>query len=308
MLKVVNLTKRYGTLEVLKRISFEIKKGSIYGFLGPNGAGKSTTMNILSGLIDFNGGEIYLDKQDFVKNKRKLLKRVGYLPQSPVFYGYMTAVEYLTFIGELGGMEGEKIKNRIMELLEVVKLSESANRRIGTYSGGMKQRLGLAAALFNSPEFVFLDEPTSALDPEGRMEVLEFIRGLKKSGTTVFFSTHILNDIERVCDEVSILSEGKILVSDNLENLKKKYIQPIYDIEFEDDTRELENRFKSVPWIQKTVTKKNKAAIYVSDMDRAKRELLGLITNESNPVISFNLRRSNLEDIFIRLVNNDENL
>lgn len=308
MLKVVNLTKRYGTLEVLKGISFEIKKGSIYGFLGPNGAGKSTTMNILSGLIDFNGGEIYLGKQDFVKNKRKLLKRVGYLPQSPVFYGYMTAVEYLTFIGELGGMEGEKIKNRIMELLEVVKLSESANRRIGTYSGGMKQRLGLAAALFNSPEFVFLDEPTSALDPEGRMEVLEFIRGLKKSGTTVFFSTHILNDIERVCDEVSILSEGKILVSDNLENLKKKYIQPIYDIEFEDDTRELENRFKSVPWIQKTVTKKNKAAVYVSDMDRAKRELLGLIARESNPVISFNLRRSNLEDIFIRLVNNDENL
>lgn len=308
MLKVVNLTKRYGTLEVLKGISFEIKKGSIYGFLGPNGAGKSTTMNILSGLIDFNGGEIYLGKQDFVKNKRKLLKRVGYLPQSPVFYGYMTAVEYLTFIGELGGMEGEKVKNRIMELLEVVKLSESANRRIGTYSGGMKQRLGLAAALFNSPEFVFLDEPTSALDPEGRMEVLEFIRGLKKSGTTVFFSTHILNDIERVCDEVSILSEGKILVSDNLENLKKKYIQPIYDIEFEDDTRELENRFKSVPWIQKTVTKKNKAAVYVSDMDRAKRELLGLIARESNPVISFNLRRSNLEDIFIRLVNNDENL
>lgn len=308
MLKVVNLTKRYGTLEVLKGISFEVKKGSIYGFLGPNGAGKSTTMNILSGLIDFNGGEIYLDKQNFKKNKRKLLKRVGYLPQSPVFYGYMTAEEYLTFIGELGGMESEKIKNRIIELLDVVKLSESSKRRISTYSGGMKQRLGLVAALFNSPELVFLDEPTSALDPEGRMEVLEFIKGLKKSGTTVFFSTHILNDIERVCDEVSILNGGKILVSDNLENLKMKYIQPIYDIEFEDNLRDLESRFKSVPWIQKTVTKGNRAAIYVNDMNRAKKELLGLIAKESNPVISFNHRKSNLEDIFIRLVNNNENL
>lgn len=308
MLKAVNLTKRYGSLEVLKGISFEVKKGSIYGFLGPNGAGKSTTMNILSGLIDFNGGEIYLDKQDFKKNKRKLLKRVGYLPQSPVFYGYMTAVEYLTFIGELGGMESEKIKNRIIELLDVVKLTESSKRRISTYSGGMKQRLGLAAALFNSPELVFLDEPTSALDPEGRMEVLEFIKGLKKSGTTVFFSTHILNDIERVCDEVSILNEGKILVSDNLENLKMKYIQPIYDIEFENNLCGLESRFKNVPWIQKTVTKGNRAAIYVNDMNRAKGELLGLIAKESNPVISFNHRKSNLEDIFIRLVNNNENL
>lgn len=308
MLKVVNLTKRYGTLEVLKGISFEVKKGSIYGFLGPNGAGKSTTMNILSGLIDFNGGEIYLDKQNFKKNKRKLLKRVGYLPQSPVFYGYMTAEEYLTFIGELGGMESEKIKNRIIELLDVVKLSESSKRRISTYSGGMKQRLGLVAALFNSPELVFLDEPTSALDPEGRMEVLEFIKGLKKSGTTVFFSTHILNDIERVCDEVSILNGGKILVSDNLENLKMKYIQPIYDIEFENNLCDLESRFKSVPWIQKTVTKGNRAAIYVNDMNRAKKELLGLIAKESNPVISFNHRKSNLEDIFIRLVNNNENL
>lgn len=308
MLKVVNLTKRYGSLEVLRGISFEVKKGSIYGFLGPNGSGKTTTMNILSGLIGFNGGEIYLNECDFMKNKRELLKKVGYLPQSPVFYGYMTAVEYLTFMGKLGGMENGKIRSRIAELLGIVKLSESAKRRIGGYSGGMKQRLGLAAALFNSPELVFLDEPTSALDPEGRMEVLEFIEGLRKSGTTVFFSTHILNDIERVCDEVSILSGGKILVSDNLESLKSKYIQPIYDVEFEENFGDLENRFKSVPWIQKTVIKGNRATIYVSDMNRAKGEILGLITKENNPVTSFNLRKSNLEDIFIRLVNNDENV
>lgn len=308
MLRVEKLTKKYGSLEVLKEISFEVKKGTIYGFLGPNGAGKTTTMNILSGLIDYNGGDIFINGNDFKKNKRELLKKVGYLPQSPVFYGYMTAVEYLTFIGKLGGMENEKIKTRITELLEIVKLSEAAKRRIGGYSGGMKQRLGLAASLFNNPELVFLDEPTSALDPEGRMEILEFIEGLRKLGTTVFFSTHILNDIERVCDEVSILSGGKILVSDNLENLKNKYIQPIYDVEFEKNTNGLENRFESVPWIQKTVVKANKATIYINDMSRAKGELLGLIAKENNPVTSFNLRKSNLEDIFIRLVNNDENL
>lgn len=308
MLRVENLTKKYGNFQVLDGISFEVKRGSIYGFLGPNGAGKTTTMNILSGLIGFNGGDIYLNGQSFEKNKRQLLKKVGYLPQSPVFYGYMTAVEYLTFIGKLGGLENRKIKARIEELLHIVKLTDSAKRRIGGYSGGMKQRLGLAAALFNNPELVFLDEPTSALDPEGRMEVLDFIEGLKKSETTVFFSTHILSDIERVCDEVSILNQGKILVSDKLDNLKNKYIQPIFDIEFEENIRELESNLKSIPWIEKTVVKDNKANIYVHDIVKAKQELLGIIAMENNPVVSYNLRKSDLEDIFIRLVNKDDNL
>lgn len=308
MLRVENLTKKYGNFQVLNGISFEVKRGSIYGFLGPNGAGKTTTMNILSGLIGFNGGDIYLNGQSFEKNKRQLLKKVGYLPQSPVFYGYMTAVEYLTFIGKLGGLENRKIKARIEELLHIVKLTDSAKRRIGGYSGGMKQRLGLAAALFNNPELVFLDEPTSALDPEGRMEVLDFIEGLKKSETTVFFSTHILSDIERVCDEVSILNQGKILVSDKLDNLKNKYIQPIFDIEFEENIRELESNLKSIPWIEKTVVKDNKANIYVHDIVKAKQELLGIIAMENNPVVSYNLRKSDLEDIFIRLVNKDDNL
>lgn len=308
MLRVENLTKKYGNFQVLDGISFEVKRGSIYGFLGPNGAGKTTTMNILSGLIGFNGGDIYLNEESFEKNKRQLLKKVGYLPQSPVFYGYMTAVEYLTFIGKLGGLENRKIKARIEELLHIVKLTDSSKRRIGGYSGGMKQRLGLAAALFNNPELVFLDEPTSALDPEGRMEVLDFIEGLKKSETTVFFSTHILSDIERVCDEVSILNQGKILVSDKLDNLKNKYIQPIFDIEFEENIRELESNLKSIPWIEKTVVKDNKANIYVHDIVKAKQELLGIIAMENNPVVSYNLRKSDLEDIFIRLVNKDDNL
>jgi len=308
MLKVEKLKKKYGSLEVLKEISFEVKKGSIYGFLGPNGAGKTTTMNILSGLIDFNGGDIYLNGEDFKKSKRELLKKVGYLPQNPVFYGYMTAVEYLTFMGKLGGMDNENIKIRISELLEIVKLTYASKRKIGGYSGGMKQRLGLAAALFNNPELVFLDEPTSALDPEGRMEVLEFIERLRESGTTVFFSTHILNDIERVCDEVSILNGGKILVSDNLKNLKNKYIQPIYDVEFEINPIGFENKLKSLPWMQKTIINENKISIYVSNLEQAKRELLGLLAKENNPVTSFSLRKSTLEDIFMRLVNNDENL
>lgn len=308
MLKVKNLTKNYGSLEVLKGISFEIEKGTIYGFLGQNGAGKSTTMNILTGLIDYNGGEIYLDGKPLKKNRQKLLQKVGYLPQNPVFYNYMSAEEYLKFIGEINKMAPKAIKARTDEVLELTGIKDASKRKIGGYSGGMKQRFGLAVAIFNKPEILFLDEPTSALDPEGRMEVLEFIQELKKEGTTVFLSTHILNDIERTCDMVSIIHHGKIIVSDSLNELKNKYIQPIYDVEFENNCEASKDMLKDIEWIQKTLVNKNIMNIYVSDINEAKVNLLNYLVEVENPILSFNLRKSTLEDIFIRLVNDNEHI
>jgi ABC-2 type transport system ATP-binding protein len=308
MLKVVNLTKSYGSHKVLNGISFEIKKGMIYGFLGQNGAGKTTTMNILTGLIGFNSGEIYLKGKPLLEDKRKLLETVGYLPQHPVFYGYMTAVEYLNFIGQVNKMSSKEIKERSREVLDIVKLSEDSKRKVGGYSGGMKQRFGIAVAMFNHPEILILDEPTSALDPEGRMEVLELIERLKSEGTTVFLSTHILNDVERVCDEVSILHEGRIIVSENLETLRNKYIQPIYDVEFDKDCSDIKKRLLSIDWIQNIAASRNQASIYVSDLNKAKQELLKTLAEVDNPVISFSLRKSNLEDIFLRLVNKNVDL
>lgn len=308
MLKVVNLKKSYGSFEVLKSISFEIKKGTIYGFLGPNGAGKTTTMNILSGLIDFNGGEVIIDGKELKKHKRELLKRVGYLPQDPVFYGYMTANEYLKFIGKINNLGEKEIKTRTERLIETVGLEDSAKRKLSGYSGGMKQRFGIAVTLFKSPEIIFLDEPTSALDPEGRMEVLQFIKSLKDEGITVFLSTHILNDIERICDEVSILDKGEILVSDNLENLKNKYIQPIFDIEFEKNTSSISRRLKEFNWVRNVKINDNKLSVYVNDLDAGKNNLLKQVMDCDNPVLSFNIRKSNLEDIFVRLVNENGNI
>lgn len=306
-MKIVNLNKSYQDFEVLKGISFEIKKGTIYGLLGPNGAGKTTIMNILSGLIEYNSGEIYIDGMNFKKNKKYLLKRIGYLPQAPIFYNYMSAAEYLHFIGELNGLSKKEIKEKTMDLLEIVKLSDAATRRIGQYSGGMKQRLGIAVALFNNPKIVILDEPTAALDPEGRAAVLELIQHLKSSGHTILLSTHILSDIERVCDEVSIIDQGKIVVSDNLENLIQKYVQPIFDIEFEKDCTNIYETISSIQWVENVVIKQNRASIYVKDVNTAKVELLPILTGNRNPILSYNLRKSNLEDIFIRLVNKNVN-
>jgi ABC-2 type transport system ATP-binding protein len=162
--------------------------------------------------------------------------------------------------------------------------------------------------MFNHPEILILDEPTSALDPEGRIEILELIESLKTNGTTVFLSTHILNDVERICDEVSILNEGKIIISEPLETLKNKYIQPIYDVEFEKECSTIKKSLLQLDWIQNVSTKNNQASIYVTNMTTAKSELIKELLKDGNPILSFNLRKSNLEDIFLRLVNKNVDL
>ncbi|MFZ5354348.1 MAG: ATP-binding cassette domain-containing protein [Bacillota bacterium] len=308
MLEVRGLTKNYGDLEVLKGIDFEINEGSIYGFLGRNGAGKTTTMNILTGLIEFNKGSIKYNNIDFKENKREILQMIGYVPQDPVFYGYMNAFEYLNFIGKLSGMNNKEIKSRSEEVLSVVGLFEAAGRKVGGYSGGMQQRFAIAVALFNKPKMLFLDEPTSSLDPQGRMEILELIREMKQQGMTIFFSTHILNDIERICDQVSILEKGKILVSGDLSALKEKYIMPIYDIELEKPCPALTLRLESMPWIDRVCEDKNRLTVYVKDIGASKKELLKNMAEVDCAVLSYNLRKSDLEDIFIRLVSSNENL
>jgi len=308
LLKVVNLYKSFGNNKVLKGISFEVKKGTVYGFLGPNGAGKTTTIKILAGLISFDNGEIFFKGMNYKKYKKKILRHIGYLPQNPVFYNYLTPFEYLNFIGEICGIGKTIIKKRVDEVLHIMKLSNVANRKIASFSGGMIQRLGIATAIFNNPDFLLLDEPTSSLDPEGRIEVLEHIKSLKEQGITILFSTHNLNDVERICDEVSILNEGQIIVSENLENLKKKYIQPIFDIEFEKVPPNLNEKLLRLPYVQCVDINHNNVLVYVSNVEVAKQNLIKAIAEFDTPVLSFTLKKPTLEDIFIRVVNINVNV
>jgi ABC-2 type transport system ATP-binding protein len=306
MIKVVNLKKSYGHLEALKSISFEVEKGSVFGFIGRNGAGKTTTMNILTGLIRFNSGEIFIKGKDFLKNKQELIKSIGYLPETPTFYNYMNAREYLYFIGEIIGIDLKELNKRIDELLEMVKLVKPSKRRIGGYSRGMKQRLALAVAFMNNPEILFLDEPASALDPEGRLEMLEIIENLKDEKITIFLSTHILNDAERVCDKICIIDEGKILTTKNLSELYETYIQPIFDIEFEKDAKDEINLLKNLNWVESIKADRERISLYVKDIDYAKRQILKELSKLNNNVVNYQIRKSTLEDIFIKMVNKNE--
>ncbi|WP_039764607.1 MULTISPECIES: ABC transporter ATP-binding protein [unclassified Caldicellulosiruptor] len=309
LLKVINLHKSFGKVKVLKGISFEVKPATVHGFLGPNGAGKTTTMKILSGLISFDEGTILFENLDYKTNKNVIVKQIGYLPQTPVFYGYLTPVEYLSLIGQICNFESRTIKKRTEKVLEIVKLSSVSKRKISTFSGGMLQRLGIAVAIFNKPKLLLLDEPTASLDPEGRAEVLEHIRSLKEEGITVFFSTHILNDVERICDYVTILHEGKIIVSDSLENLQKQYIQPVFCVEFEGIPNKLEEKFSQFPYIRKIdIDNYGKVSIYVNNVEIAKRELIKVLAQIDKPILSFYLKKPSLEDIFIRVVEKSDDI
>ena len=306
MIKVVNLKKSYGRLEALKSISFEVEKGSVFGFIGRNGAGKTTTMNILTGLIKFNGGKIFIKGKDFLKNKQELVRSIGYLPETPTFYNYMNTYEYLNFIARIIGCNLKKTRKSVGKLLEMVKLTKQGKRRIGGYSRGMKQRLALAVAFMNSPEILFLDEPASALDPEGRVEMLELIEGLKDDKITIFLSTLILNDAERVCDKICIIDEGKILLTKNLSQLYETYIQPIFDVEFEEDPEDEVNLLKKFSWIESIKENGRRISIYVKDIDYAKKEILKELSKLDNNITSYRTRKSTLEDIFIRMVSKNE--
>jgi len=302
MIKVANLVKNYRNVEALKAISFEVDKGSVFGFIGRNGAGKTTTMNILTGLIRFNSGKIFIKGKDFLKHKRELVKSIGYLPETPAFYNYMNAYQYLNFMRDIIGFDAEKSGKYIKRLIEMVKLTKQAKRRIGGYSRGMKQRLALAVAFMNNPEILFLDEPASALDPEGRLEMLELIESLKNDRITIFISTHILNDAERVCDKICIIDEGKIILTEDLSQLYKTYIQPIFDIEFEEEPGKEVNRLKKLSWIESIKRKGRRVSLYIKDIDHAKKEVLKEISKLKVNISSYQIRKSTLEDIYIRMI------
>ncbi len=218
MLALSHVSKAFGENKVIDDLSVSVPEHTIFGFVGQNGAGKTTTMKMILGLLHLDKGEIFVNDERVNFGQNKTNRYIGYLPDVPEFYGFMTPMEYLTLCGKTAGMPKEEYQNKAVELLELVGL-DSANKRIQGFSRGMKQRLGIAQALLNSPKLLICDEPTSALDPIGRQEILDILAAVKKD-TTVIFSTHILSDVERICDEIAFLHNGKIALWGTLEEIK----------------------------------------------------------------------------------------
>ncbi len=222
MIKISKLVKKYDGNTIINNLNLEIKTGSIFGFLGPNGAGKTTTIKMLVDITSPTAGVITIDNKKIDKNI------IGYMPEDPYFYDHLSAKEFLNFVAGFF-----KVHQNIDELLKLVNLEQAKNKKIGNFSKGMKQRLGLAQALINDPKYLFLDEPLDGLDPIGRLEFKEIILQLKKENKTIFFNSHILSDVEEICDKIGVLNKGKLIYSGDLKtfckngNLEKQFVKAI---------------------------------------------------------------------------------
>ncbi|MGI8551082.1 MAG: ABC transporter ATP-binding protein [Dehalococcoidia bacterium] len=216
-IQTIELTKRYGTMAAVAGLTMTVPRGEVFGFLGPNGAGKTTSVKLLLGLTRPSAGQALV--LGAPAGDRLTRRRIGYLPELFRYQAWLSAREVLTFHCELAGVSSNQRRTEVNAALDVVGLVSRANDRVGTFSKGMQQRLGLGVALLGRPDLVFLDEPTSALDPVGRHDVREVIRGLKQRGTTVFLNSHLLSEVEQVCDRVAVVDRGRVIAIGTLEAL-----------------------------------------------------------------------------------------
>lgn len=301
-ISIKNLTKKFGSFKAVDDLTFEVEKNHVVGFLGPNGAGKTTAIRMLVGLSKPTGGKMEIMGTPVVFGKSTTNEKIGYLPELPSMYHWMSGYEYLEFIANIFKFSNGKKERKIAEVLKIVDLTNAKNKRISAYSGGMKQRLGIAQTLINDPEVIIMDEPVSALDPIGRKEVLEVIEKLKNN-KTVLFSTHILSDVDRICDDVVIINDGKLVVSSPLSELKAKYASPIIEVEFSDNPKAVFVAAKKQKWAKKVEQNGNKMRIWLHETDVVEKNIpLDFLVSQKIGILKYGLTLPETEDLFIELL------
>jgi ABC-2 type transport system ATP-binding protein len=296
------LTKRFGDTLALDHADLVVRAGVVFGFLGRNGAGKTTTLRILSGLARPTAGTAHVLGHDVTRAGNAVRARIGFLPDVPGFYPWMRAREYLELAGRLFGLDRATLDARADALLEMAGLS-SVGTRVAGFSRGMKQRLGIAQALINAPKLLMLDEPTSALDPIGRREVLDMVASLR-GRTTVFFSTHILADVERVCDAVAILERGRIVASAGIGELTARAgaNRLVVEVESVEGAAAVAGALAGRPWLRSLETVERTLRLTVSDLPAAQREVPASLTMAGASLRRFEIEEASLEDVFVELV------
>ena len=312
VIETQGLSKSFGNTEALKSLNLKVPKNSIFGFLGPNGAGKTTTIKLLLGLIRPTAGGAAVFGHDITRDSIEVRRRVGYLAQVPSYYLHMTARETLRFKARFY-YSGPKdaIEERIEETLEMVELEDKADRPIKGFSGGERQRLGIAQAQIHRPDLLILDEPAANLDPMGRRDVLKIMEGLREH-STVFYSTHILDDVQRVSDTVAILNHGEMVAQASIEELLMGSGGTVYSITFKRGHDEAQRRISAQGWVSGVTVVpgdlRTTLQIAVTDEEAAEDDLLKLALCDGEATVTeFGRRRYELEDIFVEIVEESNN-
>ena len=295
--KSFRLDLRLGTRRALNGLSLTVRAGEIYGFLGPNGAGKTTSIKILVSLLRQDRGTALIFGGDPTRNEVRA--RIGYLPESPNFYDQLTGREFLAFCGKLCGLRGADLRQRSDRLLEEVGLAHAGDLQIRRYSKGMNQRVGIAQALLHDPELVILDEPMSGLDPIGRAEVRDLILGLKKRGKTVFFSTHIIPDVELICDRIGLINRGRMVAEGSVgELLDTAEARPI-EVAVENFSAVTDRSLAA------EVSSVGSQKLYLVPSDEALARFIPTVLQHQGRLVSINPRREGLENLVVRLLEQD---
>jgi ABC-2 type transport system ATP-binding protein len=306
------LSKTYRNVNALKGLNLRVQKNSIFGFLGPNGAGKTTAIKLLLGLISPTAGAASIFGLDTVKDSVAIRARIGYLPQEPRFYDYMSAREILDYTARFFFKGPQKeIDGRVAETLELVGLADKADRPIKGFSGGERQRLGIAQAQVNYPDLLILDEPAASLDPMGRRDVLEVMERLRKY-TTIFYCTHILDDVQRVSDTVAILNHGELVANGSIESLLAGSEGTLYEVHLKGDPAGVYQAVTAQGWVTGVQAKNHNGVtewkVSVSDPEMAEKSLFRLLAADERVMVTdFHLKTHELEEVFLRIVEGDKN-
>ncbi|WP_346889819.1 ABC transporter ATP-binding protein [Clostridium sp. UBA1056] len=302
MLTIINLEKFYGRYKAVNGLDMHLKKGDIFGFIGPNGAGKSTTMKIIAGLLPADGGEIYVDGIDALKDNKKLKEKIGYMPDFFGSYENLKVIEYMEFYSSIYGIVGKESRNLIMDLLELVNLGDKKDMYVDGLSRGMKQRLCLARSLVHNPELLILDEPASGMDPRSRFEMKGILKNLKDMDKTVIISSHILSEMNEICTSVGIIEEGKMIYSGGINNLLARVssVNPLKII-VGDKVKEANTILSELPYITNIKENSRELTVFFNGGEAEISNTIKTLVLKDIPIVSFTQVSENLEDVFIKI-------
>jgi len=299
LIEAKNLTKRYNGTAVVNGNSFSVARGEIFGLLGPNGAGKTTTILMLLGLSDISDGQARVVGHDPVREPLAVKRRVGYLPDQVGFYDNLSAADNMRYMGRLIGLPAAERERRIAKALDHVGLAEVANRRVATFSRGMRQRLGLAEILMKEAQIAILDEPTSGLDPQATLELLDIIRGLKQHGVSVLVSSHLLDRVQSVCDRVALFNRGRIVLMGSVSELGRQVLGGATYVDIEAEGKGLADQLAAVPGVRSVETPRANCFHLLTERD-VRPEVAAAVVAAGGRLMRLSVQEPSLETIYTR--------